>query len=294
MKNSLTFVFVFFAAVLSANNFEVTSYLYLAPSSESQKSVNLILKEPKTKQLFTAKILGYSGTTSSCSLVNHFETQKAGLSFRTTPDTTRASRKTSKIGAGIDWILPSDGPFRASGKESFYEGTVVNCTRFLRPDTFSPLGINYSKDAKVIYIPAVQFSKFAKAPVSVFRRNDKWEVEIKITEPGKAPRTIRTVPVYHRGRFPAGNPAGFKCRMYDHRGITVLNMYYSHQRGVRKNGSPVMEELSMNLCFAAPGKGREIQLADITSFCFAENAAFSKLPSDGGKQIRYQVILRVK
>lgn len=294
MKPFCAIFFVFCAAGLFANNFEVTSHLYIAPSSGNQKSVNLILKEPGTKQLFTAKIIGHSGAASSCTLVNHFETQKAGFTFRTTPENAKTPRKTNKINFGIDWILPSEGPFRASGKESFYEGTVINGSRFLRPDTYSPLGINYSKDAKVVYIPAVQFSKFPEAPVSVFRRYDKWEVSIKIMEPGKSPQTIRTIPVYHRGRFPVTNPAGFKCRMYNYRGITVLNMYYSRQRGVRENGSPVMEEISLNLCFAAPEKGKEIRLADITSFCFAENAAFTKLPADGGKEIRYQVFLKVK
>ena len=55
-----------------------------------------------------------------------------------------------------------------------------------------------------------------------------------------------------------------------------------------------MEELSLNLCFAAPPKGSVIQVADLTSFCFAENAAFTKRPADGGQQIRYQVFLAVK
>ena len=294
MKYACSVLFAIFGFVLSAGNLELTASMYLAPASESNKNVNATLKNPKTQRLFIAKIIGFSGTTSGCTLINHFGFQKAGFSFKATPGTVQKGKKTTKINTNIDWTLLEAGPFKASEKESFYEGTVVNCTRRLLPGTFSPLGINLARDAKVIYIPTLQFANLPNTPYSIFQRSSKWEVSVKITEPGKAPRIIRTVPTYHRGRVPGTNPAGIKCRMYNYQGITVMNMYCSHQRGVRENGASVMEELSLNLCFAAPPKGSVIQVADLTSFCFAENAAFTKRPADGGQQIRYQVFLAVK
>ena len=294
MKHLCSLIFILCNAVLFANNMEYNVSMYLAPASECNKKVNETLKNEKTQRLFTGKIIGVAGTTSGCSFVNHFAFQKAGFSFKITPAASKVEKKTTRISANIDWTLLEGGPFKASDKESFYEGTVLSCTRSLLPGTFSPLGINLSKDAKVIYIPAIQFSKLPKTAHTTFQRGDKWEISVKVIEPGKAPQTIQAVPTYHRGRFPVTNPAGIKCRMYNYQGVTVMNMYYSHQRGVREDGTPVMEEITLNLCFYAPPKGSVIQLADLTSFCFAENAAFTKFPAAGGKQIRYQVFLTVK
>ena len=294
MKNLCSLFLIFCATALFANNMEFTASMYLAPASECNKNVYGTLKSKQTQQLFTAKIISFSGVTSGCSLINHFGYQKTGFSFKATPNAPNAGKKASRITANFDWTLLEGGPFKASEKESFYEGTVVSCTRSLLPETFTPLGINLSKDAKVIYIPTLQFSKLPQTSASIFQRSSKWEVTVKITEPGKEPQIIRTVPVYHSGRFPGTNPAGINCRMYNHQGITVMNMHYTNQRGLREDKTPVLEEIALNLCFAAPPKGSVIQLADLTSFCFAENAAFSKFPSEGGKQIRYQVFLTVK
>ena len=152
MKYACSVLFAIFGFVLSAGNLELTASMYLAPASESNKNVNATLKNPQTQRLFIAKIIGFSGTTSGCTLINHFGFQKAGFSFKATPGTVQKGKKTTKINTNIDWTLLEAGPFKASEKESFYEGTVVNCTRRLLPGTFSPLGINLARDAKVIYI----------------------------------------------------------------------------------------------------------------------------------------------
>ena len=294
MKHFCTLILFLCGTFIFAKNMEFTGSMYLAPASECNKNIYNTLKNGQSQQLFTAKIIGFSGVSSGCSLINHFGFQKTGFSFKTTQNTQKNEKKIFRITIDFDWTLLSGGPFKASEKESFFEGTVVSCTRSLRPETFTPLGINMAKDAKVIYIPTLQLSKLPATSASIFQRSSKWEVTVKITEPGKEPQIVRTIPVYHRGRFPGTNPAGINCRMYNYQGITVMNMYYTHQRGVREDKIPVMEEIALNLCFAAPPKGSVIQLADLTSCCFAENAAFSKFPADGGKQIRYQVFLTVK
>ena len=214
--------------------------------------------------------------------------------MQTTPSPLRKGKKTTRISSEIDWNLQKEGPFLASGTESFYEGTVIQCTRNLLPNVFSPLGINQSRDAKLLYIPVIQFTPHSAEKYSEFRGHSKWELVVKILENGTLKQQIRTVPEYHKGRFPAKNPEGIKCRMYNHRGITVMNMYLSRQQGKRKNGSPVMEELDLTLCFLAPAAGSVIKLAELTSYCFAENVSFSKLPEKGGKKICYQVFLTVK
>ncbi len=294
MKNTILIFCAFFCLFLKANNLDLTTELYFAPVSPEKKNVNDLIKNQKTQKLFSAKILCLPGAASICSLRNHFEFQSSGFRIQTTPSFRQKGKKTTRINSEIDWNLPEDGPFLASGSESFYEGTVIHCTRGLLPGVFSPLGINQSRDAKQNYISAIQFISQPGKTFSVFRQNSKWEISVKILEDGQLKQQMKAVPEYHRGRFPAKNAEGIKCRMYNHRGITVMNMYLSRQIGRRKNGSPVTEELGLTLCFRSPAAGSTIQLADLTSFCFAENASFSKLPGKGGKQICYQVFLTVK
>lgn len=294
MKLFFCVVLSFFASVLYAQNLSVNAQLFTAPASRSKKNVNLILKDPQTQKLFSAEILCLPGAASSVSLKNHFEFLSSGFHFQTTPARSSKNKKTVKINAGIDWIFPAEGPFHASGSESFYEGTVIHCARSILPDVFSPLGINQSKNAEIIYVPAMKFSRKKQKKISIFQSKSKWKIKIKVQEAGQAAREVETIPYYHSGRFPAKNPVGIDCRIYNYRGISVLNMYYVHQRGLRKNGKPVTEELDLTLCFAAPEKGKETLLADVTSFCFSDRAAFSKLPAKGGKPIRYQVFLTVK
>ena len=285
--------FFFFSFLVSAGNIELNAELFLAPTAE-KKNINEILKDQKTQKLFTAKILCVRGTASSCTLKNLFEYQSAGFQVNAAPEIAKKGRKTTRFNTNIDWSFPEEGPFLADGKESFYEGTVISCIRGILPNVFSPLGINRAKNVQLIYIPALQFSNLPDTGKSVFRRESKWEITVKIIEEGAPVRTVKTQPVYIRGRFPAKNPAGIQCKMYNYRGITVMNMYYVHQRGIRKNGTPVMEEMDLSLCFYAPRAGSEILLADLVSYCSSGNAAFGKLPAKGGKMIRYQVFLIVK
>ena len=283
----------FCCTFLYANNLVMTAELFLTPSAE-WKNVNGILGNPQTQKLFTAKYLCFPGTASACSFRNYFEFQNAGFRVQTTPTVLKKGKKNSRINLETDWNFPADGPYLASGTESFYEGAVIQSTRNLIPGVFSPLGITQSRDAKLSYLPALRFSPQEQSSFSVFRNNSKWEITVKIQEDGKWKKTIRTVPIYHQGRFPVKNPEGIRCHIYNHRGISVLNMYCTYRRGVRKNGSPVMEQMDLTLCFLAPAPGKEVMLAELTSYCFAENAAFSKLPAAGGKTITCQVFLTVK
>ena len=294
MKKILPILFSFCCLYLCADNLELTSELFLSPAGTNKKNVNEILKDKETQKLFSATIRCLPGTASICTLRNYFEFQSSGFRIQSTPSSSKKGKKTTRIVSEIDWNLQSEGPYLASGTESFYEGTIIHSTRSLLPGVFSPLGINHSRDAKQMYIPAVQYSHAPKQPSSVFTRNSKWEITVKILENGIQKQILRTTPVYHQGRFPVKNPVGIQSRMYNHRGITVLNMYCNHKRGTRKNGSPVFEQLELTLCFLAPPAGKETMLAELNSYCFAEGAAFFKLPSNGGKRICYQVFLTVK
>ena len=125
MKLLCTLILVLCGAVIFANNMELTGSMYLAPSSECNKNIHDTLKSGKAQQLFTAKIIGFSGVTSGCSLINHFGFQKTGFSFKTTQNTQKNEKKIFRITIDFDWTLLSGGPFKASEKESFFEGTVV-------------------------------------------------------------------------------------------------------------------------------------------------------------------------
>ena len=294
MKPFLLCILAFCGTFLSARNIELNAFLFQAPTERAQKDVRNILKAPGTQKLFSVKMICYPGASSSVSLGNFFGYRKAGFQFKATPEIVKKNKKTTRFNAEFDWFLPSEGPFLAPLNENYYEGTIINGIRGILPDVFSPLGVNQSKGSDCLYIPALQFSKKTVNRFSVFTREKKWEITIKVKEDGKPEQVIRATPFYQRGKFPAFNPVGIECRMYNFRGVTVMNMYYCHQRGIRENGTPVTEELALSLCFNAPVKGAEILLADVTSFCFSDKAAFMKLPADGGKQIRYQVILTVK
>ena len=280
---------------IPAKNLEISTELFLAPAQDPKRSVDVILKDVRTQKLFTCKILTALNATSICFLQNHYEFQSSGFRIQLTPKLSQSSRKTHRIESAIRWNFAADGPFLASGEESFYEGTYVSSTRNLLSETFSPLGISRSKIDGTIYIPAIQYSEKRIPDINIFRRSSKWNITLKITEEGKNPEVHSIVPVYHRGRFPAKNsPGEFKCRMYAQHGVTVMNFYFNQQRGKRKNGTPVLEEINLSLCFEAPPSGTEVCLADVTSCCFSGNTAYGKLPGDGGKKIRYQVFLTVK
>lgn len=290
------FLFVLLSALfLNAENLEIETVLYRAPSlREQQKTLNVLLEGKETKKLFTAKVLCFTGVESSCTLSNNFQYQRTGFTIKLTPAVPKQQKKNYPIKYSIDWTFTEHGPFLASAKESFYEGTLINSLRNLQPELFSPLGITQSKNTNAVYIPAIRFSRREKKPEQIFRRGGKWEILLRITEDGKPPEEIKTIPIYHRGKFPATNPPGINCRMFNFRGITVMNMYYCHQRGIRKDGIPVFEEMDLSLCFLAPGRGKTVKLADLISHCYGENTAFGKSPEQGGRPIRYELFLTVK
>ena len=295
MKSFFFALFLLTAGVLSAENLLLETWLYQSAKPDSpRKTMNYLLSGERSQKLFHATILCAPQATSSCSLVNHFGFQKAGFSLKITPSHPKTAKKNYRIETTIDWNLMEAGPYLASTTESFYEGTVINCVRNLLPGIFSPLGISQAKNVQAVYIPAIKFQTQQAKSEEQFTRRSRWEIMIRMEEEGKPPKTIRTIPVYHRGKFPARNPAGVKCRMYQFQSLTVMNLYYCFQRGVRKDGSPVLEEMDLSLCFKAPEKGRTVQLAELTSYCAAENCAYGKMPAKGGKTIKYQIFLTVK
>ena len=295
MKHLVLSLFLLTVWAVSAENLELETTLYQSRKTASQpKTMNYLLNGEHSQKLFSAKLLCAADATSSCSLVNHFGFQKAGFSVKITPAQPKTKKRNYRIETTIDWNLMEEGPYLASTTESFYEGTVINCVRNLLPETFSPLGISQAKNVEAVYIPAIKFLVKQEDKSVIFQRNSVWKVTIKVEEAGKTPRIVRTVPVYHRGKFPARNPPGIKCRMYQFKSITVMNLYYCYQRGLRKDGTPVLEELDLSLCFKVPEKAGTIRLAELISFCAEENCAYGKMPAKGGKPVKYQISLTVK
>lgn len=296
MCRFLTVLFIgLFSGSLTAENLMIRTDLFSTPGENNRKNVNELLNDERAQKLFSGKILCTTSADSSFSFFNLYEFQKSGFSIKLTPAFPKDGRKNYRIETNLNWNFAEDGPFLASGTESFHEGTVFLGVRHLIPGRFSPLGITESRNANRSYIPAITFSREDLTGRSIFRRNSKWEIRLIISEPEKEDKIITATPVYHRGNFPAKNkPGELQCRIYNHSGICVMNLLYCTEKGLRENGEPVLEQIMLSICFEAPEKGSEILLADLSSFCADEQTAFGKLPSKGGKESRCQVILYVK
>ena len=292
--------FMLIGSVLGENLVLRTELFMQKSGSVSDKKINEVLESPSTGKVFSASVTSAASATASVSLINCYQDQVSGFSVRISSGKIREKMKNYRISSDISWNFAEEGPYLASGTESFYEGTRITSVRNLLPETFSPLEIVKSKNAERVYVPAVVFTvKGAQKEKSVFRRGreKEWEIVLRIEEEGKTPVIFRLNPVYHHRTFPTKTePGGIQCRMYDFKEqgkITVMNLVYCRQRGMRKDGNPVLEQISLSLSFEAPGKGSVMQLADLTSFCSDGTAAYGKLPQDGGRRIRYQVFLHV-
>ena len=166
------------------------------------------------------------------------------------------------------------------------------------PEQDNPSAVQaYSWEAGAphIVIPAITYQVLNTAELIPFQRDSKWNITLKISGDDVPEQILSCTPVYHRGRFPVQTtPGKLECRIYQHGEISVINLVYCKNLGKREDSSAVTEQLSLTLCCFLNRDSRDLLLADMTSFCAADGAAFGRLPGKGGKKLRYQVFLTVK
>ena len=289
-------LFLFPLLPLYGENLLLQSDLYLSVNEKApQMTVNQLLSSPGSSHLFRGKILCAPGTDSSFFLYDCFGFRQSGFSAKITPGKRNAPKNNRKFVSEWNWHFAPDGPFVSSGTEGFYEGTMISNTRYLLPDLFSPLGITRATSTDNLYIPVITYQVQSTGELIPFRRDSKWKIMLKISGDGVPEQILTSTPVYPRGRFPVQTtPGKLECRIWQHGEISVINLVYCKDLGKREDSSAVTEQLSLNLCCFLNKDSRDLLLADITSFCAADGAAFGRLPGKGGKKLQYQVFLTVK